>query len=255
MRGANDVSTTIENCWCFSNGYLRNGSASSGNGNGYKMGGSDNKTLMHNFTLKNCLSFDNRVKGFDQNNNKGSMILYNCTGYRNGTNYSITSALNSGKVAVVINGVALGNYGSLASFVDQQTDSWQSPFNVTNDDFISTDTAGVRGPRNSDGSLPDLDFMHLATGSDLIDAGTDVGLSFNGSAPDLGAFELGAIVPVELIIFFCYQFQELIILNWITASEINNYGFEVQKKFNSDFKTIGFVPGSGTTTETNKYNL
>ena len=255
LRGTDDVSTTIENCWCFSNGYLRNGSASNGNGNGYKMGGSDTKTLMHNFTLKNCLSFDNRVKGFDQNNNTGSMILYNCTGYGNGTNYSITSALNSGKEAVVINCVALGNYGSLASFVDQQTDSWQSPFNVTNDDFISTDTAGVRGPRKSDGSLPDVDFMHLATGSDLIDAGTDVGLSFNGSAPDLGAFETGAVVPVELTSFSASVSGTEVILNWVTASEINNYGFEVQKKFNSDFKTIGFVPGSGTTTETNKYQF
>jgi len=72
LRGANDVSTTIENCWCFSNGYLKDGSVSSGNGNGYKMGESDDKTLMHNFTLKNCIAFDNRVRGFDQNNNKGS---------------------------------------------------------------------------------------------------------------------------------------------------------------------------------------
>ena len=78
-----------------------------GNGNGYKMGGSDDKTLMHNFTLKNCIAFDNRVKGFDQNNNKGSMILYNCSGYRNGTNYSIVSDLNSGKTAKVINAVSL----------------------------------------------------------------------------------------------------------------------------------------------------
>ena len=39
LRGADDVSTTIENCWCFANGYLKNGSRSSGNGNGYKMGG------------------------------------------------------------------------------------------------------------------------------------------------------------------------------------------------------------------------
>ena len=52
LRPSNDVSTTLENCWCFSNGYLSDGSPSSGNGNGFKMGGSDNKDLMHNFTFK-----------------------------------------------------------------------------------------------------------------------------------------------------------------------------------------------------------
>ena len=189
LRGADDVNTTLENCWCFMNGYLINGSASLGNGNGYKMGGSDDKTLMHNFTLKNCIAFDNRVKGFDQNNNKGSMTIYNCTGYRNGTNYSINSTLNSGKTATIINAVALGNYGSLGSFVVQQTNGWQSPFVVTNDDFISIDTTGVRAPRKPDGSLPDINFLRLAAGSDLIDAGTNIGLPFTGSAPDLGAFE------------------------------------------------------------------
>ena len=151
LRPSNDVSTILENCWCFSNGYLSDGSPSSGNGNGYKMGGSDNKDLMHNFTLKNCVAFDNRVKGFDQNNNKGSMTLYNCSGYRNGTNYSITTALDSSKTAILINNLALGTYGSLAGFVNQQTNSWMSPFNVTNDDFVSIDTLGVRGPRNADG--------------------------------------------------------------------------------------------------------
>ena len=256
MRGADDVSTTLENCWCFANGYLKNGNASSGNGNGYKMGGSDDRTLMHNFTLKNCLAFDNRVKGFDQNNNKGSMILYNCTAYRNGTNYSVTATLNGGKIAEVINGVSLGSYGSLGGFVDQQTNSWQSPFSATAGDFVSIDTAGVRGPRKSDGSLPDLEFMQLVEGSDLIDAGTDVGLPFNGSAPDLGAFELGGTVPVELTSFSVSVSGIEIILNWTTASELNNYGFEVQKKFDgSDFVTIGFVTGSGTTTETNQYQF
>lgn len=115
MRGADDVSTTLENCWCFMNGYLSTGAASSGNGNGFKLGGSDDKTLRHNFTLKNCLSFDNRVKGFDQNNNLGSMTLYNCTGYRNGTNYSFYLTLDTanGKVLTLKNCAALGSYGSI----------------------------------------------------------------------------------------------------------------------------------------------
>ncbi|MEX2092053.1 MAG: right-handed parallel beta-helix repeat-containing protein [Pirellulales bacterium] len=44
-------------------------------------------------------------------------------------------------------------------------------------------------PRLADGSLPFLDFLRLAPGSHLIDAGIDVGLPYNGLAPDLGRLE------------------------------------------------------------------
>jgi hypothetical protein len=66
-----------------------------------------------------------------------------------------------------------------------------SPFVVTSADFVSTEPSAAYGPRNADGSLPDINFMHLAAGSDLIDGGTDVGLPYHGSAPDLGYFEYG----------------------------------------------------------------
>lgn len=201
MRGADDVSTTLENCWCFMNGYLSTGAASSGNGNGFKLGGSDNKNLRHNFTLRNCLAFDNRVKGFDQNNNLGSMTLYNCTGYRNGTNYSFYLTLDTanGKVLTLKNCAALGNYGSITIPSVQATNSWMPGFTVTTADFQSIDTSGIRGARNSDGSLPVTTFMHLAPGSDLIDAGTDVGITYADSAPDLGAFETNGAVSLATV--------------------------------------------------------
>lgn len=191
LRGANNVTTTYENCWAFRNGYKANGSISLGNGNGFKMGGSDDKTLMHNVIMKNCLAFDNRVKGFDQNNNKGSMILYNCTAYRNGQNYGMGSLVytDSGKVMTLINCAVLGGIGTIWSGAMQQTNSWMPPFSVTSADFVSIDTTGVRGPRNPNGSLPELPFMRLAFGSQLIDAGTDVGLPYFGNAPDIGAYE------------------------------------------------------------------
>jgi len=50
-------------------------------------------------------------------------------------------------------------------------------------------TGPAVAPRLADGSLPPLDFLRLAEGSHLIDAGTDVGLPFSGLAPDLGWFE------------------------------------------------------------------
>lgn len=200
MRGANDVTTTYEQCWVFKNGYLKNGSASAGNGNGFKMGGGDTSNISnwaHNVVMKNCLAFENRVKGFDQNNNAGSMLLLNCTGYANGTNYSVIRDLKPGKTFVIKNCVSLGPYGSFGNFAQQEKNSWIAPFDATSDDFVSVDPAVAYGPRKSDGTLPDISFLHLKQGSDLIDAGVNVGIPFNGAAPDLGAFEYSGSTGVH----------------------------------------------------------
>jgi len=194
MRGADDPSTIIENCWAFGNGYLEDGTdpGPQANGNGFKMGGSDDKTLKHNFTLKNCLAFKNKAKGFDQNNNMGSMILYNCTGHGNQVaNYRIKQNLAPGKVLILKNCAELGDSAEIGAFAEQANNSWLSPFVVTYGDFRSTDPVGADGPRKADGSLPHMEYMHLTAGSDLIDGGVDVGLTFMGTAPDLGCFETG----------------------------------------------------------------
>jgi hypothetical protein len=180
------ASVTLENCWVFASGYLKDGSPSPGNGNGFKLGGNYTE---NDATLKNCLAFNNASKGFDQNHNRGSMTLINCTGYGNsGYNYAIAEALNPGKTLTLTNCAELGDKRSIGAFAILTTNSWQL-FTVTAVDFVSVDTTGVRGARKADGSLPDIDFMHLAQGSQLINAGTNVGLPYNGSAPDLGCFE------------------------------------------------------------------
>jgi hypothetical protein len=185
---SDDVTTTYENCWAFKAGYLKNGTQGTGNGNGFKMGGPAG--YRHNVILKNCLAFSNKSKGFDQNHDVGNMTLYNCTAFNNGGyNYSIYEAPASGKTATLTNCVSFTGSNNLGTFVVQTTDSWQSPFVVTSADFVSIDPAVATGLRDADGSLPDITFMHLAAGSDLIDGGTDVGLPYYDSAPDLGCFE------------------------------------------------------------------
>lgn len=51
------------------------------------------------------------------------------------------------------------------------------------------DGTGFMGPRQADGSLPELDFMKLSNDSQMIDKGTDVEIDFTGDAPNLGAYE------------------------------------------------------------------
>jgi pectate lyase len=56
------------------------------------------------------------------------------------------------------------------------------------------------------------------------------------------------VIPVELIFFSAVIKGSDIILNWKTATETNNLGFEIERKSsnNSSWSAIGFVDGSGT---------
>ena len=68
---------------------------------------------------------------------------------------------------------------------------------VTDADFVSLDWTEMTRARKSDGSLPDINFLKLAPGSDLIDAGINVGLPYYGNAPDIGYCEntAGSVTP------------------------------------------------------------
>ena len=63
-------------------------------------------------------------------------------------------------------------------------------------------------------------------------------------------------LPVELTSFTALAQNGFIELNWTTATEINNQGFEVQRSSShSEFVTVGFVEGNGTTTEVQHYSF
>ena len=179
----------IENCWAFRNGVdVWNYGGFDGNGNGFKLGGN---AAQANPTVTNSVAFDNRVKGFDQNNNRGGITVYNSTAYQNGTNFGLGGALNAGQKHDLKNNISVGSKSADAygSNTTQTNNSWQSGLTAAASDFASVDTALAEGGRAPDGTLPPNNLFRLKSGSRLIDAGIDVGLPFKGSAPDLGAFE------------------------------------------------------------------
>lgn len=90
---------------------------------------------------------------------------------------------------------------------------------------------------------------------------TDGSLNRDGwYVDDISIYFIG-VVPVELISFNALIKNENIELNWITASELNNQGFEIQKlqdyeiARSQDWITIGFVDGKGTSSEMNEYSF
>uniref|UniRef100_A0A7V2ZKR4 T9SS type A sorting domain-containing protein n=1 Tax=Ignavibacterium album TaxID=591197 RepID=A0A7V2ZKR4_9BACT len=67
-------------------------------------------------------------------------------------------------------------------------------------------------------------------------------------------------IPVELTSFTAKAIKNDVELNWTTATETNNKGFEVQrsqksKVKNQNWNTIAFVDGKGTSTEINHYSF
>ncbi len=181
----------FDSCWAFHNGYnLWNIQGFTGNGNGFKLGGDDSVGA---HIVTNCVSFDNTVKGFDQNNNMAGIVLYNCTAFRNGTyNFSFPYAPLVG-IDTLKNDLSYAAVQADTRIVAgavQDSNSWQG-HTVTDADFLSLDTSLARLPRMAGGSLPATALFRLAPGSALIDAGTNVGIAYTGSAPDIGAFESG----------------------------------------------------------------
>lgn len=67
------------------------------------------------------------------------------------------------------------------------------------------------------------------------------------------------LVPVELTSFNASTNGTLVTLNWITATETNNDGFEIQRKYtenkNADWDFAGFVQGKGTISNSSEYKF
>jgi len=74
------------------------------------------------------------------------------------------------------------------------------------------------------------------------------------SCTDNGIGKFAGALPVELTSFTASISLNKVKLNWQTATELNNKGFEIQRKLeNSDWITIGFRTGKGTTSEPTSY--
>ena len=58
-------------------------------------------------------------------------------------------------------------------------------------------------------------------------------------------------LPVELTSFTAQNINNTVVLNWETATELNNYGFNVQR----NGETIGFVPGYGNSNSPKSYSF
>lgn len=210
-----DYPVYLIDCWAWGSGRASNftvvGGSFQGNGNGIKLGGNGTGgSSKGKHEVWNCISFNNNrtssVKGFDQNSHKGGTRLVNCLAWGNGYDYMFETASGEREF---FNCVALGRIeiasGSIQgnnAIPNNPDEGWTNNVATafSQADFNTLAETTAKASRKADGSLPDV-FARLVAGSVLIDKGTVVinnnpeiaglGLpkSYNGAAPDLGAFE------------------------------------------------------------------
>jgi hypothetical protein len=203
----------FENCWAFYNGYSVS-FASLADGNGFKAGGHAG-TAVENLpvpvprhTVRFCLAVRNKANGFYANHHIGGIDWYNNSSYRNGTNFNMLDRLADnitdvpGYDHVMRNNLGYKGGNNIRNVdyakCDISHNSFDLEITITDNDFLSLDEALLIQPRKADGSLPENNFMKLNPRSTLIDKGEDIGFSFKGSAPDLGAFEQDSAVLTSM---------------------------------------------------------
>ena len=213
-----DESVVFDSCWAFYNGYSPT-FQSLGDGNGFKAGGYAHDTAdkipdpVPKNTIRFCLAVRNKANGFYSNHHLAGNDWFNNSAYMNNTNFNMLNRPSrddadnidgNGYDHVLKNNLSYQKrFGyKHTAYIDtarntSEYNSFDLPITLSDDDFVSLDMDLLTSPRKEDGSLPDIDFMRPVPGSEIIDAGVDIGFPFLDNAPDLGAIEVENITAVE----------------------------------------------------------
>jgi pectate lyase len=209
------TTVTFSNCWSFYNGYFTNFTASGGDGNGFKAGGygvsgGSVPSPIPRHVVEFCLTVKNHANGFYSNHHMTGSDWYDNTAYQNGgANFNMLCNTNNDSGTNDVPGFShvmknnLGYKGgsevsNLGTSNDVTFNYFTLPVTVAANDFMTLDQTLLTAPRQTNGDLPYIAFAQLVSGSDLVDAGTNIGFAFAGAAPDLGAFEYGLNPPPTL---------------------------------------------------------
>ncbi len=114
-----------------------------------------------------------------------------------------------------------------------------------------TNDGGTNWSKLSNGMpfVPVLDFSFFDNGAIRL---------LRAASHGRGIYELqiDTPLPVELTSFFARSEETSVFLNWETATEINNYGFEIERSLDKgEFEKIGFIEGNGNSNSPKQYSF
>ena len=91
--------------------------------------------------------------------------------------------------------------------------------------------------------------INIGTGADVCADN----ITINGTYSGTGTICSG-VMPVTIISFTSAVNKNNVMLGWSTSEEINNSGFDIERKReNNNWEKISFIPGNGTTNEPKTY--
>jgi len=99
-------------------------------------------------------------------------------------------------------------------------------------------------------------FMRFRLASNATEASSRTGYAASGEVEDYPIAITASALPVELVQFTATANENrTTLLSWATASELNNDYFEVQRKENNSWVSIGKVSGKGFSNTLNTYTF
>jgi len=132
-----------------------------------------------------------------------------------------------------------------------------SPVNCQNVNIKVTTDGGntftnVAGPvPNNGAAIVNLPNIQTTTARIYVEAADNIFYDVSDAN-----FSITQPVPVELAAFTAISENGSVVLDWTTATETNNKGFEIERKSaNGEFVNVGFVSGNGTTTKITNYSF
>ena len=123
------------------------------------------------------------------------------------------------------------------------------------------------GTINSDGSLWAANYSANVGRTSINDLTNPSSFLSDGSPGRLDISNIGFVgntidfvvgenaFPVELTSFIAQLIKNKVSLNWQTATEINNYGFDIERITSDTWQKIGFVNGNGNSNSPKKYSF
>lgn len=152
---------SIQSSIAYGNGYNRWSIPDfSGDGNGFKLGGSGGTGPAAGHSVTNSMSFSNAAHGFTDNGNTGTIVVNRNTAYKNAkTGFDF----DGGSTSKLTANLAVGNATAVALGASTASgNSWNIGGTWT---LLSTDPSTITGPRTADGSISSSSFLVPANGA------------------------------------------------------------------------------------------
>lgn len=142
--------------------------------------------------------------------------------------------------------------GTLAAWQTTFTPVAQDANSISADPLYSLNPPNLLIPLNSTSPL-------LLEADPIAGITTDIlGEPRSGFLPTIGCYEFDSTtLPVELSSFSALVSNRDVTLSWTTLTELNNSGFDVQRKpaSSTSWESIGFVNGNGTSNTPHNYEF